>query len=113
MSNPISNTTLQLKKSGSTGNTPSSLNFGELALNYADGKLFYKAANGTIVQFSSGAAPSYSFATINSNSSLILATSSTDTLTISPGNNVTISTDTVNKKITINSVTYGIDGGTY
>jgi hypothetical protein len=101
----ITNTTVQLKKSGSSGNTPSSLNFGELALNYADGKLIYKAANGTIVQFSSGGGgSSYSFATINSNSSLILATSSTDTLTIAPGNNVTISTDTVAKKITINAI---------
>lgn len=38
----MSNTTIQLKYSTSTGNTPSSLEFGELAINLADGKLFYK-----------------------------------------------------------------------
>jgi hypothetical protein len=38
----MSNTTIQLKYSTSTGNIPSSLEFGELAINLADGKLFYK-----------------------------------------------------------------------
>ena len=36
------NTAIQIKKSGSSGNTPVDLNIGELAINYADGKLFYK-----------------------------------------------------------------------
>ena len=99
----MANTTLKLKKSGQSGNVPSSLSFGELALNYADGRLFFKHANGSIASISTGSS-TQSFATINANASLILATSPTDTLTISPGNNVTISTDTVNKKITINSV---------
>jgi hypothetical protein len=38
----MSNTTIQLKYSTSTGNTPQTLEFGELAINLADGKLFYK-----------------------------------------------------------------------
>jgi hypothetical protein len=38
----MSNTTIQLKYSTFTGNVPSSLEFGELAINLADGKLFYK-----------------------------------------------------------------------
>jgi hypothetical protein len=50
----MANTKIILKKSGSTGNTPASLEFGELALNYADGKLFYKNANNIISEFSSG-----------------------------------------------------------
>jgi len=105
----MANTTLQLKKSGATGNVPSSLSYGELALNYADGKLYYKAANGTITYIQSGTSTD-SFATINANSSLILATSPTDTLSIRPGNNITISTDTVGKSITINSTATGGSG---
>ena len=102
----MANTSIQLKKSGVTGNVPASLTYGELAINYADGKLFYKAANGSIASISTGSLTN-SFATVNSNNSLILATSATDTLTIIPGNNITISTDTVGKKITINSVSAG------
>lgn len=102
----MANTTVQLKKSGVTGNVPPSLSYGELALNYADGKLFYKASNGSIASISTSPATD-SFATINANSSLILATSPYDTLSILPGNNITISTDTFNKRITINSTASG------
>jgi hypothetical protein len=102
----MANTTLQLKKSGVTGNVPSSLEYGELALNYADGKLFYKDGGGTITYIQSGSeSQTDSFATINANNSLILATSPTDTLSIVPGNNITISTDTINKTIVINADT--------
>jgi hypothetical protein len=112
----MANTILQLRKSGETGNVPPSLAYGELALNYADGKLFYKAANGTITYIQSGGggsgSSSNSFATINVNSSLILATSPTDTLSFVAGNNVTISTNTTTKTITINAaVPAGSDPG--
>lgn len=96
----MANTSIQLKKSGITGNVPTSLSHGELAINYADGKLFYRNSNNEITYISSGAT-SNSFATINANSSLILATSSTDTLSIKPGNNITISADTGGKSITL------------
>jgi hypothetical protein len=108
----MANTTLQLRKSGETGNVPPSLAYGELALNYADGKLFYKAANGTITYIQSGGgggSSSNSFATINVDSSLILATSPTDTLSFVAGNNVTISACTISKTITINSTATGGD----
>lgn len=98
----MANTSIQLKKSGATGNVPVSLAYGELALNYADGKLFYKHANGSIASIATGSVTN-SFATINANSSLILASTPTDTLSIVPGNNITISTDAINKTITINS----------
>jgi hypothetical protein len=51
MPNPI-----KLKRSAVADAVPSSLEFGELALNYnvADGKLFYKNSAGTIVAFESG-----------------------------------------------------------
>ena len=46
--------TIKLKNSGTASNVPSSLEFGELGLNYADGKLYYKNSSNTIVQFVSG-----------------------------------------------------------
>lgn len=106
----MANTSIQLKKSGATGNVPVSLAYGELALNYADGKLFYKHANGSIASIATGSVTN-SFATINANSSLILASTPTDTLSIVPGNNITISTDAINKTITINSTTSSGGGG--
>jgi hypothetical protein len=44
--------TIKIKNSGTASNVPSSLEFGELGLNYADGKLYYKNASNNIVQFS-------------------------------------------------------------
>lgn len=98
----MANTTIQLKKSGVSGNVPDSLDIGELALNYADGKLYYKNVDDEITFISSGATTN-SFATINANSSLILATSNADTLSLAAGNNITISACTSTKTITISS----------
>ena len=42
--NPYSNT---------TGNTPSSLVNGQIAVNQADGRIFYRSSSGTVTQFSS------------------------------------------------------------
>lgn len=104
----MSNTAIQLKKSGVTGNTPSGLAFGEVALNYADGKLYYKNSLGGTSYINN----QYSFDTINSNNSLIFAGSSSDTLSFVAGNNITISTNTTTKTITINaSVSGGSDPG--
>ena len=44
----MANTTIQLKYSVVTSNTPTSLANGELAINGADGKLFYRTPGGTI-----------------------------------------------------------------
>jgi hypothetical protein len=100
-----SNTTVLLKKSGISGNTPGDLAYGEVALNYAEGKLFYK--NGVGIKYITN---QKTFDTINVNSTLILATSSTDTLTIVGANGVTVSADSINKKITI-GYTGGGTGG--
>jgi hypothetical protein len=93
-----SNTVIQLRKSGTTGNSPSSLNYGELALNWADGKLYYK--NGTGIK---SIYNQKTFSTVNSNNILILAGSYSDTLSIIAGNNITIDTNATYNKITINS----------
>lgn len=99
----IANTTIRIKKSLVSGITPSSLANGEIAINQADGKIFYATPSGSISYITN----SQSFATVNANSSLVLATSPTDTLSIVPGNNITISACTATKTITISSV----DGG--
>jgi hypothetical protein len=95
----LANTVIQLKRSGTTGNTPSSLNYGEVALNYYDGKLFYKNPSNVISYITN----SLSFATVNANSSLILATSPSDILSIVPGNNAFITTNTSAKSLTISA----------
>ena len=47
----MSNTVIQLKNSGGSGNTPGTLQPGELAINYADGKLYYGNAVNTAILF--------------------------------------------------------------
>lgn len=42
---------IKIKSSGTSLNAPTSLEFGELAINYADGLLFYKDSSNTIVSF--------------------------------------------------------------
>ena len=89
----IANTIILHKKSTVSGNTPASLANGEIAINNADGKLFYRTSSGgigSIVQ-------AQSFATVNANSSLILAGSPSDTLSITSGNNIVISGNTSKK----------------
>lgn len=43
--------TIKIKNSGTASASPASLDYGELAINYADGKLFYKNGSNTIVPF--------------------------------------------------------------
>jgi hypothetical protein len=102
----MANTTIQIKKSVTSGNVPSSLANGELALNSSDGKLYYATPSGTISFINN----QLTFATINANSSLILATSPTDTLSIVAGNNISIATNTATKTITISSTATGGGG---
>ena len=42
---------IKIKNSGTALSTPASLEYGEIAINYADQILFYKDSNNTIVSF--------------------------------------------------------------
>ena len=62
---------ISLKNSGTSTNTPSSLEHGELAINYADGKIFYKNSSNAIVEFTtSGSFLPLSGGTLTGNLSL-------------------------------------------
>lgn len=52
--------TVRILRSTTAGNVPSSLVSGQIAVNEADGKLFYRAVNGTVTQFASGGGSSLS-----------------------------------------------------
>ena len=93
------NTVIQVKKSGVLGNTPVDLNIGELALNYADGKIFYLNSSNSISSIEN----QNTFSTVNVNSTLIVADTPTDTFKINSGDGITISADNVNKSITISA----------
>ena len=54
----MSNTTIQLKYSTTSGNTPTSLSNGEIAINSSDGKLFYSDPDGVVRSFVADAGPS-------------------------------------------------------
>lgn len=97
------NTVIALKKSATPSATPSDLANGELAINFTDGKLFYKHSNGSIVQFSSGSAGGDSFGTVNANGTLVVADTSGDVLSLIAGSNIQIVGDAINDTITISA----------
>lgn len=100
----MANTTIQLKKSSTPSAVPSSLEFGELAINYADGKLYYKNTNSQIAEISgSGGGGGNSFGTVNANGVLIISDTSGDVLTLEAGDNITIVGDAINDKIIISA----------
>jgi hypothetical protein len=87
--------TIKIKRSGTTTQTPSSLEHGELALNYADGKLFYKDASDNIAELSTGggggggldsaAVSAVVDETVNDPTQLILGTGATSGVRIGSG----------------------------
>ena len=71
---------IKLKKSSVSGKVPLStdLDFGELAINYADGKLFYKNSGGAVGTIGSGSVP-----ITNTSRSAFTATAGQTTFTVS------------------------------
>jgi len=94
------NTVIALKKSATPSAAPAALANGELAINYADGKLYYKNTAGFIVEFAPTTSSNY-FGTVNANSTLLVADTTNDILSIASGNNISIVGDAVNDRVTI------------
>jgi len=94
----MANTVIQLKKSATPSAQPADLANGEIAINYADGKLFYKDSTGTIQQISGGG---NTFSTVNAAGTLVVSDLQNDILTLEQGNNIIITGDAINDKITI------------
>lgn len=102
----MANTVIALKKSGTSSAVPSSLSNGELAINYADGTLFYKHANGSIASISGGGGGS-NFGTVDANGTLLISDTSGDVLSIYPGDGITIVGDAINDRMYINATATG------
>lgn len=101
------NTVIALKKSATSSNKPSSLANGELAINFADGILYYKHANGTIASVS-GTGGSFNYVgTIDANGTLLVSDTPGDIISIYPGDGVTIVGDAVNDRMYVNAAPIG------
>lgn len=96
----MANTTIRIKHSGTSGNVPASLDFGELAINYYDGTLYYKNRYGVISPLSGGGG-SPTFGVLNVNSTLVFATTGSDILNLTSSNGITLTTDSVRKSVQI------------
>ena len=68
-------TTIKLKRNSTPSAAPSDLEYGELALNYADGKLYYKNSSDEIASFTAGTS-------IGNELSLLRADGSDDTIPV-------------------------------
>ena len=106
----MSNTKIVLKKSATPSVVPSAggLSNGELTINYADGKLFFKNTNGNIITISP---LTNSFGLVNANLTIITAATPSDTLTFVPGTNMQIVGDAVTNKIIFSATVSGSDPG--
>lgn len=96
-----------LKKSSVVNKVPSvgDLEFGEVAINYVDGKLYYKDSSNQIQHFVAGvgAGGAY-FSTISvSGQDLVVAEVTSDTLTLIAGQGIVLTTNPTTDSITISS----------
>lgn len=131
----MSTTAIKLKKSSVIGKVPTTgdIDYGEVALNYADGKLYYKTSSNDIkffldsdnivtsitnvvdsayVQARQASAGNNIFSTVRvSGQSDVTADSASDVLTLVAGSNVTLVTNATNNSVTIASS--AADGGTW
>jgi hypothetical protein len=93
------NTVIQLKRSASTGNavTSANISYGELAINYADGILFYRKTDDTVGTIYT---PNV-YSTVNVNSTVLTPTTPTEILSLQPKNYITVTGVTSNDTIII------------
>lgn len=96
----MANTIILLKRSEtpSAAPDPGDLANGEIALNYNDGFLFYKAANSTVKQLNH--VPDF-YGSINVAGTFIIADTLDDILTINEGENVNLTVDDANDSFSI------------
>lgn len=101
----MANTIIQLKNSGATGNVPVALAPGELAINYADGKLYYGNASNTAILFDAVTEPAGLDTELQFNDSGVFGSSAN--LTFS-GITKTLSTDNIvlSKNTTTDNLIY-------
>jgi len=102
----MSNTVIKLKKSSLPNQAPTDLEYGELAINYADGKLFYKNTSNAISEISGsggGGGGGPAFGTVNANGTLVVAEVSNDVLTLNAGDNIQITGNIYTDSITISA----------
>jgi len=103
----MSITRIKIQSSGTSGNTPQSLLPGELAINFADGKIFYLNQSGgkSYVQNSN------SFSTVIANGTSLFAATPTSILAVNPDASNTIAftanteTDTITLGVNENNIT--------
>jgi hypothetical protein len=103
----MANTIYQLKKSPTPGAVPSALANGELAINFADGLIFYKNVTGHIVSFSSSGG-NY-FSSVDADGTLLVADTSGDILNLVAGSNINITGDAGTDTITISATGGGAE----
>lgn len=101
----MANTVIQLKRSNVSGRVPSSLEYGEVGINTADGILYYKDPSDNIKNIQTIITNTY--AVLNVNSSLLIAASNSSILTIDSTGAITLNTDVISDKYTI-----GVKSGT-
>jgi hypothetical protein len=119
----MANTTIQLKFSTVSGNTPPSLSNGELAINTFDGKIFYRDPSNVIKSIQNFPGPSGLNGEVQFNDSGNLGTDSTFTfdsannilnvesvrvgnVSVYGGNTITLSTTTQTQIFSFNANTY-------
>lgn len=100
-----SNTIIQLKRSAISGNTISSseINYGELAINYADGKLFYRKTDDSVGTIYT---PNV-YNTFNVNSTLLVPTTPSEILSLQPTGAITVVANTTTDTIIIGETLTG------
>ena len=112
----MANTIIKVKSSSVAGAVPtwSQLANGELAINFADGKLYYKNSTSNLISYiaNGSTGSSLNFGTINVNSSLVVADADGDVLSLVSGSGITLTPVAANDTIII-SATGGSGGGVY
>lgn len=116
----MSTSAIILKKSSVVGKAPlaGDIVYGEVAINYADGRLYYKDASNNIKNFIdsdliqsaiAAAAPTQNtFSSIAvAGQSTVVADTTSDTLTLVAGSNITLTTDALTDTITISATSGG------